>query len=48
MQAAISPVRRDYDVIMALTLIISIAFILANLAIDIAYTLIDPRIRLAD
>lgn len=37
---------RDYDVIMALTLIISIAFILANLAIDIAYTLVDPRIRL--
>ncbi len=37
---------RDYDIIMALTMIISIAFILANIVIDIAYTMIDPRIRL--
>jgi ABC-type dipeptide/oligopeptide/nickel transport system permease component len=37
---------RDYDVIMALTMIIAISFILANIAIDIAYTAVDPRIRL--
>jgi ABC-type dipeptide/oligopeptide/nickel transport system permease component len=36
---------RDYNVIMALTLILATAFIVANIAIDIAYTLIDPRIR---
>ncbi len=36
---------RDYDVIMALTLILAVAFILANIVIDIVYTFIDPRIR---
>ncbi len=36
---------RDYNVIMALTLILAVAFILANVVIDIAYTLIDPRVR---
>ncbi len=41
-QAATS---RDYDVILALVLIVSTTFILANLLIDIAYTFIDPRIR---
>jgi ABC-type dipeptide/oligopeptide/nickel transport system permease component len=37
--------QRDYDVIMAMTMILAVAFIVANLAIDIAYTFIDPRIR---
>ena len=36
---------QDYDVILALVLILATAFILANIAIDIAYTFIDPRIR---
>lgn len=36
---------RDFDIILALVLIVSTAFILANLLIDIAYTFIDPRIR---
>ena len=36
---------RDYPVIMALALIIATAFSFANLAVDIAYTFIDPRIR---
>ncbi|MGD0765746.1 MAG: ABC transporter permease [Dehalococcoidia bacterium] len=36
---------RDYNVIMALTLILAATFIVANIAIDIAYTIIDPRIR---
>jgi len=36
---------RDYDVILALVLILAAAFVLANLIIDIAYTFIDPRIR---
>ncbi|MFN8556108.1 MAG: ABC transporter permease [Dehalococcoidia bacterium] len=36
---------RDYDLIMAVTLISATSFILANLVLDIAYTIIDPRIR---
>ncbi|MER3420074.1 MAG: hypothetical protein C4290_05915 [Chloroflexota bacterium] len=36
---------RDYDLFMALTMIGAISFILANLALDIIYTIIDPRIR---
>ncbi len=41
-QAATS---RDYDVILALVLILATAFVAANILIDIAYTFIDPRIR---
>jgi len=37
--------NRDYPVIMAVTLVGSTAFVLANLFADIAYTIIDPRIR---
>ena len=36
---------RDYDLFMALTLFSAILFIVANLLLDIAYTIIDPRIR---
>ena len=38
--------NRDYPVIMAFTLILSTAFVIANLIADIAYTMVDPRIRL--
>lgn len=38
---------RDYDLFMALTMIGAISFILANLVLDIVYTVIDPRIRYA-
>ena len=41
-QAATS---RDYNVILALVLILASAFVLANIVIDVAYTLIDPRVR---
>ena len=37
--------NRDYPVIMAFTLILSTAFVVANLLADIAYTFVDPRIR---
>jgi ABC-type dipeptide/oligopeptide/nickel transport system permease component len=37
---------RDYDIILALTLVLASAFIVANIVIDIAYTFIDPRVRL--
>ncbi|MCX8212991.1 MAG: ABC transporter permease [SAR202 cluster bacterium] len=37
--------NRDYPVIMAVTLIAASAFVLANLAADIGYAYVDPRIR---
>jgi peptide/nickel transport system permease protein len=37
---------RDYPVIMAMTLLVATAYILANLIVDIGYTFLDPRIRL--
>ena len=36
---------RDYPLIMGLTLILAIVILLANLLTDIAYAVIDPRIR---
>ncbi|MFQ5860277.1 MAG: ABC transporter permease [Dehalococcoidia bacterium] len=36
---------RDYPIIMALTLILAIAFVIANLIVDIGYRFLDPRIR---
>jgi ABC-type dipeptide/oligopeptide/nickel transport system permease component len=37
---------RDYDMIMTIVLIGASSFVVASIAIDIAYTLIDPRVRL--
>jgi len=37
---------RDYDEFMALTIFGAVAFIVANIVVDIVYSLIDPRIRL--
>ena len=36
---------RDYPVIMALVLLIAVGFVAANTMVDIAYRVIDPRIR---
>lgn len=36
---------RDYPVIMALTILIAVAYALANLFVDLGYSIIDPRIR---
>lgn len=36
---------RDYPVITALTLMIAVSYVLANLLVDIAYQFLDPRIR---
>ncbi|MBS1251644.1 MAG: Glutathione transport system permease protein GsiC [Anaerolineales bacterium] len=36
---------RDYPVIMALTTLIAVAYALANLFVDLGYSIIDPRIR---
>jgi peptide/nickel transport system permease protein len=37
--------KRDYPIIQGLILMFSLVYILVNLVIDIAYTLLDPRIR---
>ncbi len=36
---------RDYPVIVALTILIAVAYALANLLVDVGYSFIDPRIR---
>ena len=37
--------RRDYPVIQGVVLVFSVTYVLINLAIDISYTFLDPRIR---
>lgn len=41
-----SVTNRDYPLIMGLTLLYSVMLIVANLAVDILYTIVDPRIEL--
>jgi peptide/nickel transport system permease protein len=38
-------VRRDYPLIQGIVLMFSMVYVLVNLAIDLLYTLVDPRIR---
>jgi len=37
--------RRDYPIIQGVILMFSAAYVLVNLAVDISYTLLDPRVR---
>ncbi|POR52688.1 ABC transporter permease [Bosea psychrotolerans] len=37
--------RRDYPVIQGLVLVFSFVYVLVNLAVDLIYSLVDPRIR---
>ena len=37
--------NRDFPVIMALVLLISVSFVLANLLVDVLYAFLDPRIK---
>ena len=37
--------QRDYPVVMGVVLMIALVFVLSNLAVDIAYTWVNPRIR---
>ncbi|MBN8943374.1 MAG: ABC transporter permease [Rhizobiales bacterium] len=37
--------RRDYPIIQGVVLVFSFAYIIVNLAIDVLYTLLDPRVR---
>ncbi|MEL6291569.1 MAG: ABC transporter permease, partial [Pseudomonadota bacterium] len=36
---------RDYPTIQAVILLFSLAYVLINLGVDLAYTVFDPRIR---
>jgi len=36
---------RDYTVVQGFTLVIAVSFVLVNLAVDVAYTYLDPRLR---
>ena len=38
-------VRRDYPIIQGVTLVFAFVYVLLNLAIDLLYTVLDPRIR---
>ena len=42
-----SVINRDYPVIMATTVVVSILVIVMNLVVDIAYKIVDPRITLS-
>jgi len=37
--------RRDYPVIQGVVLMFSFVYVLVNLAVDLLYTVFDPRIR---
>ncbi|MFL5643929.1 MAG: ABC transporter permease subunit [Chloroflexota bacterium] len=37
---------RDYVVIQGFTLLIAIIYVVVNLAVDISYGFLDPRVRL--
>lgn len=41
-----SILTRDFPAVQALVLLLSVAFVLANLAVDLCYPLLDPRIRI--
>jgi peptide/nickel transport system permease protein len=41
-----SILSRDYPVVQNTVLIVSVSFVLVNLAVDLLYTFLDPRIRL--
>ena len=38
-------VRRDYPVVQGVVLVVSGVYVLLNLVIDVAYVVLDPRIR---
>src|ERR1700675_880874 len=37
--------QRDYPEVVGIVLVISIAFVVINLAVDLLYAVIDPRVR---
>lgn len=43
--AVVSIFTEDYDVVMAVVLLLSLAFIVANFLVDVLYAVVDPRVR---
>jgi len=37
--------QRDYPEVVGIVLVISVAFVIINLAVDLVYAVIDPRVR---
>jgi peptide/nickel transport system permease protein len=40
-----SVLRKDFPVVLAIVMIVASSFVIINLLVDFAYTLIDPRVR---
>ena len=38
--------RRDYTMIQGIVLVTATAYVIVNLAVDVVYSLLDPRIRI--
>jgi len=41
-------VRDDFPVVLAVVVVVSVAFVVVNVLVDVAYTWLDPRVRLDD
>ena len=39
--------KRDYEVIQAIVLLVALINVFINLAVDLVYGLIDPRVRIS-
>jgi peptide/nickel transport system permease protein len=37
--------REDFPVVLAIVMIVSIAFVVLNILIDVFYSIVDPRVR---
>jgi ABC-type dipeptide/oligopeptide/nickel transport system permease component len=37
--------ERDYSVVQAAVIVVALAYVVMNLAVDLLYTVVDPRIR---
>jgi peptide/nickel transport system permease protein len=38
-------IRRDYPIVQAMLMIVAVGYVFVNLAVDIVYAYLDPRIR---
>jgi peptide/nickel transport system permease protein len=39
--------NRDFPIVQGVVLVVSLIFVVVNLVVDVAYVVIDPRIRVA-
>ena len=44
--AVLGILQLEYQIVMGVTLLTSVIFLLSNLIVDIAYAIVDPRVRL--